>query len=490
LAGSLHRTNSDYYSPCVFLYDLAQYPYLIHRPGGHDQVGTLWFAIWLQAALIFGVLYTLASDSIAMHRFQISTFGAVAIFFSVDGVNRGIFDFAAGPITMGVGWLLLSFVNILWVLYFTSEEDSLALHIFNSMGTGGLTPPSRRRRTRGPSMAMSNGVGNGYSSPYSGGGGGYDPNVGAPPMSGPVVSGAGSFGPASAEARSMRSMNRPISDVSNPITGEVNVGPASPLMGSGNAGVGAGGGPSLTNVAANPDPSINSDQQQVYQAKALYACKLFIDPRALTIANNSLQTPRPSRTRTKSASQKARSSTFWTSRASGGKPGRPTDASAVRSSIMHDVTLSDRKSQLHHQITCKSSNAQGLFAFAPHGRRSRLISRHNNAICSVWFSVRLFALDLLFFFSSCVTPHAFTVLDYQKYIPDRKPDSAFEYRVRMDGDPMCAVLRSKTEPESQTSCFCLTCAVWMWFPHISLNLATIHFNIVNIDIRVASVCGD
>ncbi|EEB94385.1 hypothetical protein MPER_06811, partial [Moniliophthora perniciosa FA553] len=59
---------------------------------GNGTVNTLWFAIFLQLFLILGVLYTLASDSIAMHRLQISVFGAVAIVFSVQGVNQGIFS--------------------------------------------------------------------------------------------------------------------------------------------------------------------------------------------------------------------------------------------------------------------------------------------------------------------------------------------------------------------------------------------------------------
>jgi SHO1 osmosensor len=234
-----------------------------------------------------------------MHRFQIATFGAVAIVFAVDGAG-GIFTASPAPTAQGVGWLLLSIVDILWVLYFTSEEDSLALHLFNSLGTGGLTPPGRRsRRTRSTVMAGGGGSvgggngggGNGYSSPYNQGG--YDPKLAPAPMSGPVMSGPGSFGgvggpgsfggPGSAaDTRSMRSMNRPISDVSNPVMhspqmggGELNAGPSSPLMGSGNAGVGAGGGPSLTNLSGGgPDAStVISEPGQAYTAKALYACK-------------------------------------------------------------------------------------------------------------------------------------------------------------------------------------------------------------------------
>jgi len=133
---------------------------------GHASVGTLWFAIWLQLFLIIGVVYTLASDSIAMHRFQIVTFGSVAIVFAVVGVNQTIFSNVSSLDAVAAGWLILAMVDILWVLYFTSEEDSLSLYLFNSLGTGGLTPPSRRRRTRTTSLRNSaNYGGGGYAAP-------------------------------------------------------------------------------------------------------------------------------------------------------------------------------------------------------------------------------------------------------------------------------------------------------------------------------------
>jgi len=149
---------------------------------GHNAVGTLWFAIFLQLFLIIGVLYTLASDSIAMHRFQIAVFGGAAMIYAVYGVNQGIFaPMQAALNAMSAGWLVLAFVDILWVLYFTSEEDSLMLYVFNSLGTGGLTPPSRRRRTR-PQSAMHSMGGNGYANYASGIGSQdaqpYDANIG------------------------------------------------------------------------------------------------------------------------------------------------------------------------------------------------------------------------------------------------------------------------------------------------------------------------
>lgn len=134
----------------------------------YGNVRVLWFAIFLQLFLIVGVVYTLASDSIAMHRFQIATFGAIAIVFAVMGVDQGIYSPLGAQNAFAAGYLLLAIVDIIWVLYFTSEEDSLMLHIFNSSGTGGLTPPSRRRRTRAQSVHNMN---NGYVPSYASGGG-------------------------------------------------------------------------------------------------------------------------------------------------------------------------------------------------------------------------------------------------------------------------------------------------------------------------------
>ncbi|KAF5375048.1 hypothetical protein D9758_000551 [Tetrapyrgos nigripes] len=241
---------------------------------GRESVGVLWFAIWLQLFLIAGVLYTLASDSIGMHRFQISVFGAVAIVLAVNGVE-GIFS-NQGPVeAMAVGWLILSMVDIVWVLYFTSEEDSLMLHIFNLLGTGGLTPPSRRRRARNQNSIHN--MNNGYANNYASGGGissqdiPYNKQmgsvVGSPGIGGGVgpngIRSQNSFGAVSADARSLgaASVNNPPTSAGGPgsIGGGDNNGPSSPLM----AGVGAVGQMGANDAAAAETYS--------YKAKALYA---------------------------------------------------------------------------------------------------------------------------------------------------------------------------------------------------------------------------
>lgn len=262
---------------------------------GHNAVGVLWFGIFLQLFLILGILHTLATDSIAMHRFQISVFGAIAIVFAVNGVNMGIYTSSASLDAMAAGWLILAIVDIIWTLYFTSEEDSLTLHVFNSLGTGGLTPPSRRRRTR-PMSVHNIGAGNGYTAGYSappGGGMGYDAKVTNSFGGGPVGSTNNSYKAPSVEARSIagagsiHNMSTGGGGPGSAVSGiePQNTGVSSPLMGSGNAGVGAGGGPTGTSPLPPAAASTSSPQDTsgpsatdfVYRAKALYAYQASVD---------------------------------------------------------------------------------------------------------------------------------------------------------------------------------------------------------------------
>lgn len=226
-----------------------------------------------------------------MNRFQISVFGAVAIVFAVIGVNQGIFSGNGALDAMAAGWLILAMVNIIWTLYFTSEEDSLTLYIFNSMGTGGLSSPSRRRRTRQMSVHNNIGASNGYSAGYSAPPGGissgaYDTKS----FPGPVRSDNQSFKALSVDNRSMGGAgsvsNVPANNTLSSNGGGMEnaaVGLGSPMMGSGAAGVGAGGGPNgqgspstLPPPTAPADTSVASGDGFTYRAKALYACELRI----------------------------------------------------------------------------------------------------------------------------------------------------------------------------------------------------------------------
>ncbi|KAF8808008.1 hypothetical protein BYT27DRAFT_7233440 [Phlegmacium glaucopus] len=244
---------------------------------GRVAVGSLWFAIFLQLFLILGILYTLATDSIAMHRFQISVFGVAALVFAVDGVTQNLFVPVPSRSALGVGWLLLAMVDILWVLYFTSEEDSLALHIFNMLGNGGLSSPSRRRRTRTPSHNMPSG--NGYPTNYSSGGGigshdGYDSKIGGGAYGSPntgAIRSQNSFGGSLNDNATRGGTGGPASihnqtSAGGSIAGLDN-GPHSPLM----VGVGAGGSAVASNHEAQQLQATPQPDTYLYKAKALYA---------------------------------------------------------------------------------------------------------------------------------------------------------------------------------------------------------------------------
>ncbi|GAA5885946.1 hypothetical protein JCM5296_007040 [Sporobolomyces johnsonii] len=124
-----------------------------------SAVGVPWFGIFLQMFLNIGVFVALATDSVATSRFQLSIFLAVALVMAVIGVNSGIFTDTSYQLAIGAGWLLLAIVDILWLLYFTSEPDASFPYLFDagasipfsssrsSIGGGGSNPA--RSRTGG-----------------------------------------------------------------------------------------------------------------------------------------------------------------------------------------------------------------------------------------------------------------------------------------------------------------------------------------------------
>jgi len=189
-------------------------------------------------------------------------FGAIAVVFAVEGVNAGIFANSAALNAMSAGWLVLAFVNILWVLYFTSEEDSLALHLFNSLGTGGLTPPGRRRRRTQTTMHNMT-PGNGYVNNYGSGIGSqdmpYDTKIGDVRSQHSFV-GAGSLNDNTVANRSIAAGSAQNVESSGGDT--INNRPISPLAtvpGAGN-----------TSAVSGNEPPTQPDAY-LYKAKALYA---------------------------------------------------------------------------------------------------------------------------------------------------------------------------------------------------------------------------
>ncbi|OCF34531.1 SHO1 osmosensor [Kwoniella heveanensis CBS 569] len=112
--------------------------------GRTPVVNTLWFGIWIQLAVIVHLFLALAGDALAIHRFQLAVVLAISTVFAVHGVEF-IFQPQGALIAVGVGWLLLTMVDLVWIIYLTSEEDSFFYNLLNSGGTGGLSGPSNRR---------------------------------------------------------------------------------------------------------------------------------------------------------------------------------------------------------------------------------------------------------------------------------------------------------------------------------------------------------
>lgn len=400
------------FSSCLTSHPLTYRSYLFYLSVGHSFVGTLWFAIFLQLFLILGVLYTLATDSISMHRFQISVFGAVAIVFAVDGVNQGIFSDRSSLEAMSAGWLILAIVNILWTLYFTSEEDSLMLHVFNSLGTGGLTPPSRRRRTR--PMSVHN-TGNGYTA-YSAtpggmtsmGPGGYDAKMNN--FGGGPIGSANSFKATSIEARSLGGAgsinNLP---TAGSAVGAESAGLASPLMGSGAAGVGAGGGPGQNSfstqaadtsavsgagmgsaVGAASGVGSASGDGFLYKAKALYTCMLislstlFHDISLNTSSDSASQDDPNEISFDKGDILEIidKQGKWWQAKKSNGAVGSTYPS---LSSYTSPLTPVYRAPQLRHRTTYKLSDGRGFYLLYSPFQYLRTLLTNQSRILSITF---------------------------------------------------------------------------------------------------------
>ncbi|KAJ7844535.1 hypothetical protein B0H14DRAFT_2776529 [Mycena olivaceomarginata] len=103
---------------------------------GHEAVGVMWFAVFLQLFLILGVFGILASGDMSAFRLQACAFSILASVFAVIGVDMSIFAGQPARSAMAGGWLVLSAVDILWVLLFSAEPHTPFARLVESMGVG------------------------------------------------------------------------------------------------------------------------------------------------------------------------------------------------------------------------------------------------------------------------------------------------------------------------------------------------------------------
>lgn len=250
---------------------------------GSQPLGRIWFGIFLQFFLNAGVIITIATDSIGMARLQVAAFTAVALTFSVVGIDEGIYDSRSSYKAFTAGYFLTTFADVIWLLYFTSEEDSPIFALMNTFGTGGLNGPGSRatrgggaRRTsmRMGAGGMGMGNGNAYAGSFQGGppGGAYQQAYGNSPSAADVTSaGAGMGGgvlgvPKLSTSASIRSANQgaPTGPGS-----EYGAAPSTHPPGSPSPSAGRGGAP-LDGEGKEALPDYG------YRARALYACECFV----------------------------------------------------------------------------------------------------------------------------------------------------------------------------------------------------------------------
>lgn len=181
--------------------------------GSGGRQGVLWFAIFLQLFLIIGKYLCVMTDSLSTARLQITTFTAVALVFSVIGINSGIYSGNSSEEAVAAGWFLITLTNIIWLFFLTTEEDSPLYPIVN-IANDGITPPAARSsgsvgryagggggagaqsmRMAGGAGGVGAGYGAGNGSAYSGGfqgaNGGYQPAYGNSPSAADITTANG-----------------------------------------------------------------------------------------------------------------------------------------------------------------------------------------------------------------------------------------------------------------------------------------------------------
>jgi len=245
--------------------------------------GVLWFGVFLELFLILGVILTLGTDSIGMARLQLSAFLAVALVFSVFGINAGIYGGPSSQKASAAGFFILTIVNVIWLAFFTSEDGSPFFNFISSFGGGQLSGGGRFGSNNNggisaggigaPSVRNGNastGYGNGGA--FGGGsnsvGGSYQPAYGSSPSAVDIHAPSSGSAVGKTTAPSMRSNTIGNGNTARSHTGHGN----GSVVGAGSeihSPISRPGGATLDGQSTNGD----AIPDYGYRARALYACE-------------------------------------------------------------------------------------------------------------------------------------------------------------------------------------------------------------------------
>jgi SHO1 osmosensor len=105
------------------------------------MIRPLWFGIVIQFILLVEILEVVLTGLFA-YGVQISIFAGLATVFAVLGADQYIYASSGTQKAIGAGWLITAIIDLLWIIYFTSPNDSHFIRLASTL----LFP----RRSRSP----------------------------------------------------------------------------------------------------------------------------------------------------------------------------------------------------------------------------------------------------------------------------------------------------------------------------------------------------
>uniref|UniRef100_A0A060T6S2 High osmolarity signaling protein SHO1 n=1 Tax=Blastobotrys adeninivorans TaxID=409370 RepID=A0A060T6S2_BLAAD len=108
-----------------------------------------WWGIVFQFLVIVGVIYAVGCSVLELYRVPLVAYLAVATVYTTNSTNNFVWNSTGADAAVAAGHILLSIINILWILYFgtTAEDvwlhgvvDSFAVYNAPSRGTSSFMP--------------------------------------------------------------------------------------------------------------------------------------------------------------------------------------------------------------------------------------------------------------------------------------------------------------------------------------------------------------
>ncbi|EFP92008.2 uncharacterized protein PGTG_17839 [Puccinia graminis f. sp. tritici CRL 75-36-700-3] len=101
------------------------------KPTG-TPIGIGWFGVFYQLFIVYRVLSSVGCESEYQDRGQLATLVALNVVIGVLCSNSAIHDHHDIALNLyGYGWMILSSLNLAWLLYFTSSDQSRLLKLLN-----------------------------------------------------------------------------------------------------------------------------------------------------------------------------------------------------------------------------------------------------------------------------------------------------------------------------------------------------------------------